>query len=186
MDRYVERDFEMKEKEEEKTMDVIVKMEQLKKEQSKKIIEEDDKELADIIYIFVSPDKPGIKFYSRSPKSALHFGTFETDKKSISKAKWDDNVNAQEGATLFRVREGRVAVKTYIVSVEQMAKIVDSIVKQKDSDKIIINIAEDKLVSKKGSIGLNNSKSYDSKYFKEYNEIPYDSTDGIGGNNFKK
>ncbi len=185
MYKYVGRDSETKEK----------------KEQNKKIVEEDDRELADIIYIFVSPDKPGIKFYSHSPKSALHFGTFETDRASISKVKWDDKVNTQDGAALFRVRDGSVTVKTYIVSIEQMESILDSIIKQKNNDKIIINVVEDKLALKKGAINLDNynvyqkvntselsNEEYESKinkYFEEYNKVPDENTDGIGWNNFK-
>ena len=160
MDKYVEKEVEVRETQKEPMQQIQIQRDERVKRENREGYVEYDKGTANIIYIFVSPDKPGIKFYSHSPNSALHFGTFETDISSISTVDWDSKVNSQGGASLFRVNQGTVTVKTYIVSVEQMLEIMYSIIKQKDNDKIIINVVEDKLKLSEGTVNLFDYNAY--------------------------
>lgn len=102
-------------------------------------------ELADIIYIFYSKDKPGIKFYDRSAYQEvepgyIYAGKFETDRPSISLAKWDDEENKENFVERKITRRGEVIIKTFMVSPEQYLEITNSIVQQKEKDKIMIEI----------------------------------------------
>lgn len=196
MENYTKKDFDAQD-----GLYAKLQLDKLVKKNDKETISEDDKELADIIYIFVSPDKPGIKFYSRSPRSALNFGIFETRISSISSAEWDSKVNDQDKVSLLKTREGSVAIKTYIVSVEQMNKIIDSIDRQIGNDRIIINVVEDRLELKRTTTNLDTYNAYSStnnnqlsnmeydsklkKFYDEYNKSFDEPTDGIGSNNFK-
>lgn len=162
MERYVERDYEIEG--ENKQSDVLGSIQTFKQEYPKtdfypnNLDKLPETELADVIYIFTSPDKPGIKLHSRSPRSALHFGVFETDVYSISVVNWDKEKNNPNNAELVRTRTGSVVVKTYMVSEQEMLRIKKSILRQRDNISITINITQNKLTS---NIDYNNTKDID-------------------------
>ena len=115
-----------------------------------------DFELADIIYVFSSPNEMGIKFYDRSPSGAIAdltgsvgSGKFITDIHSIQQASWDKNLNMPNSTQRCKTRRGSVVIKTYMVSDERMLKILDSIIKAKDPERIVIDVGNTFHKSKK-------------------------------------
>ena len=107
---------------------------------------ESEEELADVVYIFTSPDKPGIKFYDRTPQKAeaaivgtLPQGKFITDTSSIYTAQWDESINEENETVRIRVYDGAYKATTIMVSEEQFDEIIRKIVSQMKNDKIIID-----------------------------------------------
>ena len=110
---------------------------------------EKDRELADIVCVFTSPEQPGIMFYDRSPEpgspeskfaGSLEEGKYITDRASISRAQWDEEMHVANGDRSVRFREGTAKVTTIIVTEEKMKDILDGISKSEDSSRIIIDI----------------------------------------------
>ena len=121
---------------------ITVNTERIVKGTTEEYQEDRTKELADIIYVFVPSKQAGFMFYSRSPKSALKTGVYETDTVSIQNATWDDSVNSTTGPTLMKVRNGgSVTICTYIVSEENYFKLINEIKNQAGNDRIRIDIA---------------------------------------------
>lgn len=107
------------------------------------------KEFADEIYIFVSPDKPGIRFYDHSPievvakfAGSLPEGKFHTSLNSIKVVGWDSSVNVPNGSQLLKYMDGDVTARTYMVSEKQFNDIINAINMQskENNDPIIIDI----------------------------------------------
>ena len=110
-----------------------------------------EKELANVVYIFTSPELPGIKFYDRSPEGAVAKfagtfpkGVFQTDIHSISRVSWDENINKPNNSQLIKVREGSYTATTIIVSHEQLIKILQTVEESKDKEHIRIDVIENK------------------------------------------
>ena len=133
----------------------------------------------DIVYIFEPSKRLGIKFTSKSPKSALRIGVFETTLGSISTAEWDDAINSKEGPTLMRLRDGEITVMTYIVSEENFLRIIHDIIKQKENDRIIIDVNINGLKKDQYSDNVVNNNKLELEKFKNdllnsvKNENPY-------------
>lgn len=126
-----------------------------------------ERELADVVYIFSDPSKPGIKFYDRSPSGAvaefcgtLKPGRFQTDIYSISPAEWDRDINKFNGSQSIRIIQGSYTAKTIIVSEEQLKKIYDMINNCEDKNRIIIDVGD---VKQKNDIDYNLSELYEIK-----------------------
>lgn len=109
---------------------------------------EREKELADIVCIFTSPEQPGIMFYDRSPEpgspvakfaGSPQEGKYITDRASISVAEWDEDMHVANGDKCVRYREGAVKVTTIMVTEEKMGEIIDDIIKSEDPDRIVID-----------------------------------------------
>lgn len=114
-----------------------------------------DRELADVVYIFTSPDKPGIKFYDRTPYGAeakmtgiLPKGKFITDPNSISIEEWDETINKENRSVLVRGYNGGYKVTTIMVSEEQFDKIIKGIVSQIEKERVVIDTREKQLENK--------------------------------------
>jgi len=109
---------------------------------------EREKELADIVCIFTSPEKPGIMFYDRTPEpgspvakfvGSVREGKYITDLTSISVVEWDNDMNDKSGNRSVMFREGSVNVRTIIVSEEQMNSILGDISRCDDPNRIVID-----------------------------------------------
>jgi len=155
---------------------------------------EDDRELADIVYIFYSKEKQGIKFYDHSPYGPvakltgfLPEGQFKTEMHAISLVNWNDEVNKENTTELHRVKEGSVKIKTIMVSEEKFMEIADQILKQQNSDRIIIDINEKKIEKKldyNEIFSLNNNLNFNKE---QYNNIDANKNNISGeSNSFKK
>lgn len=105
-----------------------------------------DNDMADEIYVFIPSKQMGIKFYSRSPITALRTGVFETDIHSISKATWNEHINSKKGPAVFKYIDGQVVTCTYIVSEQTLLTILKDIASQKGNRKITINITNNDFV----------------------------------------
>lgn len=112
-----------------------------------------EREMADVVYIFVSPDQPGIKFYDRSPEPGSQLaafvgtpgeGKYYTHPTDVSEAEWDPSMNEENKTYLIRYRDGDVKVTTIMVSPEQMQKIREEVARNKDSDGVIIDTGRTK------------------------------------------
>ena len=108
-----------------------------------------DKELADVIYIFTSKNKPGIRFYDRTPTGAVAkmigtapSGKFITDIYSIEQAKWDDSINKENTVIRTRTRYGSVVVKTFMIAEEQFYRILENIIEYEDKDYVVIDLID--------------------------------------------
>lgn len=109
---------------------------------------EKERELADIVCIFTSPVQPGIMFYDRSPEpgspearfvGSLEEGKYITDRASISRAQWNEEMHVANGVRKVRFREGSAKVTTIIVTEEKMKDILDRISKSEDPSRIVID-----------------------------------------------
>ena len=130
-----------------------------------------DSELVDIIYIFTSPNEPGLKFYNRS-STGFEMGIFKTDKNSIFMATWDNKVNSPMETSIYKVREGSIRVKTFIVSTRRMKMILDSINSQLKNERIMLNIkSEDNLEKYSQDISIKSSKEDLYVLLKNINEV---------------
>ncbi len=110
-----------------------------------------DKELANEICIFISKDMPGIKFYDRTPSEEeqefsgeFPEGVFQTDRYSISKVEWDEEMNEPNATRLIHYRDVSNTVRTYMVSAEKFQEILGAIssVKNTGNEYIIIDTRE--------------------------------------------
>lgn len=163
---------EFAQKDEKKESELLGPITTMKEEhlKRKEIIENlPELERADIIYIFIPSKEMGIKFYSRSPRSALETGVFETDQHSISVAEWNDNINSENGPEVSRLIGGEVVTCTYIVSEENYIRIINDIMSQKESEKITINITHNKLMEKPND--LNNTNNHKAELAKMKEEL---------------
>jgi hypothetical protein len=122
---------------------------ELRKEEEEKEDGSNEKELANVVYIFASKDMLGIKFYDKSPYGAvaklagsLPYGKYKTDIHSISKVSWDDEINEPNESHLIKTKNGSYKATTIMVSLEQFYMILYSIEKAKDKNDITINIYE--------------------------------------------
>jgi len=104
-------------------------------------------ELANEIYIFTSPNRDGIKFYDRSPEGAvakfagsLPEGKYLTDRASVSIVKWDNDVNGYNETKKLKYMDGECSATTWIVSNEEMLRILDSIVNAEEPERITIGV----------------------------------------------
>lgn len=109
-------------------------------------------ELANEVYLFTSPNEPGIKFYDRSPEpgspeakfaGSPQAGKFITDQHSISAATWDSEVNIANGVKHLRYADGEMDAITIMVSKEKMATILEAIKNSQDPDYIVIDAGHD-------------------------------------------
>lgn len=149
-------------------------------------------EFADEIYIFVSPDKPGIKFYDKSPYGAvakfsgsLPEDKFQTSIHSISQVEWDKEVNIPNKSQLIRCIDGSsYTVTTIMVSSEKMKEILQTISESEDKTRIIIDVMENKLDKNKSSY-LRELQKMRKDFMEDLNSINKDSFDEIGFDNKK-
>jgi len=109
---------------------------------------EKESELADIVCIFTSPEQPGIMFYDRSPEpgspearfaGSLEEGKYITDRASISRTEWNEEMHVANGDRSVSFREGTAKVTTIIVTEEKMKDILDGISKSADPSRIVID-----------------------------------------------
>lgn len=151
----------------------------VEKPQEKKEENIASKEYADIVYIFTSPDKPGIRFYDKSPSGAvarltgfLPKGKFITNIHSISEVKWDSNINEANTARKVKTENGELAVKTIMVSEKQFNLIMGEIIRQNESDTVVIDTIDRSLENE-----LNYEKSFQPNYNSISNDQQYDNVD---------
>lgn len=162
-------------------------------------------DITDVIYIFTSTDKPGIKFYDRTPRrmeteltGTLPEGKYLTDMDSISVATWDEETNKANTTILCKVKDGTLNIKTIMVSEEQFIDIVNEIMKQKDNKVIVIDTRNKKIENNIDTIINNFDNKTDYKEFANENlniinniydnfdDNKSDYFDNTTGTNFKK
>jgi len=106
---------------------------------------------------------------------------------AISLVNWNDEVNKENTTELHRVKEGSVKIKTIMVSEEKFMEIADQILKQQNSDRIIIDINEKKIEKKldyNEIFSLNNNLNFNKE---QYNNIDANKNNISGeSNSFKK
>lgn len=91
-----------------------------------------------LVYLFINKDIPGIKFYNlANPLQNDKTLKFITKKNLISEANWDFLVNHPNNSMLFRSDIGNIRIDTFIISKENMFKILNKIKKSKTD---VINI----------------------------------------------
>jgi len=149
-----------------------------------------EKELADVVYVFAAPDKPGIRFYDRTPSGAeaqmtgvLPDGKFITDIDSISKAEWDEALNQANTVTKVMTRHGEVVVKTIMVSEEQLDKILSEILRQKEDKRVVIDTVNRELenrVDYQELLQLKNNLISGMPQYDNVDPNKNDLTDGTG------
>jgi len=109
---------------------------------------EKESELADIVCIFTSPEQPGIMFYDRSlepgsPEArfagSLEEGKYITDRASISRTEWNEEMHVANGDRSVSFREDTTKITTIIVTEEKMKDILDGISKSADPSRIVID-----------------------------------------------
>ncbi len=149
-----------------------------------------EKELADVVYVFTAPDKPGIRFYDRTPSGAeaqmtgvLPDGKFITDMDSISKAEWDEALNKANTVSRVMTRNGEVVVKTIMVSEEQLDKIMSEIIRQKEGKRVVIDTVDRRLENRidyEQLVQLKNNLISGTQQFDNVDPNKNDLTDGTG------
>lgn len=153
-----------------------------------------ERELADVVYIFTTPDKPGIKFYDRTPKGAvaqmtgiLPEGKYITDIHSMSKVSWDESLNKENTTNKVMTRDGEVVVKTIMVTVEQLNDILDEIIRQKDGERIVVDTRKKKIENEVNYDNLVQLKNNLISNLPEYNNIdPNKNNFGDDSSSFSK
>lgn len=87
-----------------------------------------------IVYLFISKDIPGIKFYNLNNSDNLEF---ITKRKLVFEAKWSYLINYPNKSMIFRSDIGDIKVHTYLISKKELFRILAIINKENDYDKII-------------------------------------------------
>ncbi len=154
-------------------------------------------EFADEVYIFVSPNEPGIKFIDSSPNSQIvkltatnPDGIYTTDLSSIDVVEWDEDINIPNRTIEIRYANGPVKIRTIMVSEETLKAILQDIDRQmaegattitidvkiltrgKEKQENIIEKNNDLKTDKASNLdGLNDDKQLLDKYKKLYNEV---------------
>ena len=111
-------------------------------------VEKDLPSLANVIYLFISPDKPGIKFYDRSPDKlegeltgSLSRESYITDITSISFVDWNPEENKPNLSEQVKINSGDTyTVTTIMVTESEMLRILQDISDSIDKDHIVINV----------------------------------------------
>lgn len=100
-----------------------------------------EKELADVIYMFLEEGGKGILLYDRSEDisardlaETLKDGEFITDTISCESVEWDDRVNIPNESLDVRYVEGSRKETTYIVSREKMIEVLSTLIQAKEED----------------------------------------------------
>lgn len=143
---------------------------------------------ADIVYIFVSPEEPGIMFYDRSPEpgsqlamiaGTMKDGEYLTHPTDISEVEWDPSMNEENKTYLVRRRDGNVKVTTIMVSPEQMQKIRTDIARGREQSEIVIDTgrAKQNALSKDFLIDDSDMNKIEEAIVNQNVDLPFGSTD---------
>lgn len=106
-----------------------------------------EKELADVIYMFLEEGGKGILLYDRSEDisasdlaETLKDGEFITDTVSCENVEWDDRVNIPNESLRVRYVEGSRKETTYIVSREKMIEVLSAILEANKENRSYIKL----------------------------------------------
>ena len=106
-----------------------------------------EKELADVIYMFLEEGGKGILLYDRSEDisardlaETLKDGEFITDTVSCESVEWDDRVNIPNESLRVRYVEGSRKETTYIVSREKMIEVLSAILEANKENRSYIKL----------------------------------------------
>lgn len=106
-----------------------------------------EKELADVIYMFLEEGGKGILLYDRSEDisardlaETLKEGEFITDTVSCESVEWDDRVNIPNESLRVRYAEGSRKETTYIVSKEKMIEVLSAILEANEENRSYIKL----------------------------------------------
>lgn len=155
---------------------------------------EREKELADIVYIFISPDKPGIRFYDRTPSAAetkitgnIPEGKFITDTHSISVVSWDSTLNSPNTSNKIMTRRGEVVIKTIMVTEKQFNLIASEILRPRKDERIVIDTIERKMENEINKENLKELREQLLFGFEQFNNIDSNTNNlSSGPGNFVK
>ena len=88
-----------------------------------------------VIYLFISKEIPGIKFYNiKDSKNELEF---ITKRKLVFEAEWNYLINFPNKSMIFRSDIGDIRIDTYLVSEKELFRILNLIKKEDNYDSLI-------------------------------------------------